>query len=96
MRVLVHCEDDRPGRSRDRDYLDCPVRVWHVRLEARHRASAAIAESKSVLDRPLDDQPGTKPRELGQHLLPIIDQEIPTAISEEYRWPCGIPMSPVV
>jgi hypothetical protein len=28
VRVLVHCENDSPRRSRDHDYLDCPVRVW--------------------------------------------------------------------
>ena len=28
VRVLVDVEDDPPGRSRDRECLDCPVRVW--------------------------------------------------------------------
>src|SRR5262249_50663 len=27
-----------------------------------------------LLNRPLDDQPGTEPAELGQHLLQIVDQ----------------------
>jgi hypothetical protein len=34
-----------------------------------------------VLDRPLDDQPGAEPGELGQHLLRVIDQPRPSSLS---------------
>src|SRR5437870_3929534 len=40
-------------------------------------ASATQPGIELVLDRPLNDQPGPEPGELGQHLLRVIDHALP-------------------
>src|SRR2546430_7513166 len=51
-----------------------PVAQTALALRPTLIASTAEPLIELLLDSPLDDQPGAEPRELGQHLLWIIDQ----------------------
>src|SRR5437764_4036377 len=52
------------------------VALRRPRLGPALVASAAKPLLELILDRPLDDQPGAEPGQLGQHLLRIIDQPV--------------------